>query len=960
MSVLQCKTRGGSLPNGKAKVYFCCHPDDFGPFFEEISGDILEIANCAVYYRAEDGDPSQELSDFDLQQMDLFAVPVTTRLLTQPDAATERELAIARAANIPLLPFMTESGLDAAFEQQFGSIQYLDKYRRDDTAIPYQEKLKTFLEAVLTGDELAEKIRSAFDAYIFLSYRKKDRAVAQKLIRLIHENEFARDVAVWYDEFLTPGENFNDLIAQALEKSSLFVLAVTPNVVNEINYIMNIEYPLAVERGKPVAPVEMVPTDREELKRLYQGIPQPVAAEDAAGLAQILKDRLPAISLSGSADPKHLFFIGLAYLAGIDVEKDAARAVTLLKTAADAGLDEAMEKLTDIYYYGDGVAQDYGEALRWSQKLGDKYGEAAEASRQDADLAVLLKHRMKYGQLALDAKVYDEARKTYERAYEGAKTLAFGSVSRSPFGKVFGVAKKLTGRNEYFSDAVYAMTVCCRSLMDIYSEMGFVEKASEWGTKGANLAGTAADVLDDPRIRAELLKLYGRMGCLCLESGSLAGAEQWFAEEDGLVPDGTDFEARMAGVRVHSHYGDLAEAQGDLDHAVEYAETACKRCYALYEEYRDPYLLETALELLLTLSTRYEKTGKLNDAAGCLDELKETVDEVQQKGRQMSLDRFDSLMYFHRGSVLMQMGKGDPMAQMRQGLPYMEKQAEEAVDAKSTQDVVYAFLKLGDCLFAEGDYQEAAQRYEKAGTFITDTVAFTRSVRDTRTAAEVYEKLFDTWVRLGYGMVAKKWYDLALYMREAVALSTKKVADTAAYDALKKHRAILKGVYRAPKGVDCLIDVLTRTDEEVERDCASQGGWRQAMEAQLAERMKEFPQTHPNFAARYQIQELGEILAGKRTGDIDTLCSKAAQAIIKSYKPFLRYDEDANLIAAYCGHTELKNARRVIGGKEQALKDFASFFEDIPMLYYPLDQVKHAELWRLVYHDLSSEGVVKL
>ena len=51
-------------------------------------------------------------------------------------------------------------------------------------------------------------------------------------MRLIHKNEFCRDIAIWYDEFLTPGENFNDAIKEALQKSGLFVLTVTPNLVN--------------------------------------------------------------------------------------------------------------------------------------------------------------------------------------------------------------------------------------------------------------------------------------------------------------------------------------------------------------------------------------------------------------------------------------------------------------------------------------------------------------------------------------------------------------------------------------------------------------------------------------------------------------------------------------------------------------------------------------------------------
>ena len=43
------------------------------------------------------------------------------------------------------------------------------------------------------------------------------RRYAQELMRLIHKNEFCRDIAIWYDEYLTPGEDFNQEIAAALE-----------------------------------------------------------------------------------------------------------------------------------------------------------------------------------------------------------------------------------------------------------------------------------------------------------------------------------------------------------------------------------------------------------------------------------------------------------------------------------------------------------------------------------------------------------------------------------------------------------------------------------------------------------------------------------------------------------------------------------------------------------------------
>ena len=84
----------------------------------------------------------------------------------------------------------------------------------------------------------------------------------QELMRLIHKDDFCRDVAIWYDEFLTPGESFNDVIADAMKKSDLFALTVTPDLVNEKNYVMTEEYPKARENGKKVLPAVLKkPTD---------------------------------------------------------------------------------------------------------------------------------------------------------------------------------------------------------------------------------------------------------------------------------------------------------------------------------------------------------------------------------------------------------------------------------------------------------------------------------------------------------------------------------------------------------------------------------------------------------------------------------------------------------------------------------------------------------------------------
>ena len=371
MADFQFKTRGQQNPQGKQKVYFTCHPQDFEMYFETIAGEILDRQDCAVFFLTPNTTP-EEVEDYELKlgEMQLFVVPVTTRLLTKESRAMDTEVPFAFNRHIPVLPLMQERELDELFNRKFGDLQYLDKNNTDPTAISYEEKLTKYLESVIIGDEMVKQIREAFDAYIFLSYRKKDRKYAQELMRLIHSNDFCRDIAIWYDEFLTPGENFNDAIREALEKSGLFALTVTPNLVNEINYILTVEYPMAKGMQKPILPTEMIPTDREKLCQMYEDMPEVVSGKNNEELTQRLFEAVKQLAITeNDKDPRHNFFIGLAYLSGIDVEVNYKQALILIENAASNGIEEAYKKLVEIYYKGQGVSYDIIKALDWQHKL---------------------------------------------------------------------------------------------------------------------------------------------------------------------------------------------------------------------------------------------------------------------------------------------------------------------------------------------------------------------------------------------------------------------------------------------------------------------------------------------------------------------------------------------------------------------------------------------------------------
>ena len=357
-------------PQGKQNVYFICHPEDHDKYFEKIYKDIRKYSNCIVWYNTDENYDTNDI--IILEKMNLFVIPITTKLLTEQCRAITHYVPYAFKNNKPILPLMQESGLDELFYKHFNDLQYLAPNSHDLTAISYDEKLKKYINFHLLDDKLAEKIRSAFDAYIFLSYRKKDREYANQLIRLIHQNDFCRDIAIWYDEYLNPGENFNEAILKAIQKSELFTMVVTPNLINEENYVKNDEYPAALHRKK-ILPVEMEQTNYKLLKEQYPEIPKCIDGYNDIELSKVLEESLVEIACrENDKEPQHNFFIGLAYLYGIDIEINYERALQLITSAAESNeVPEAIEKLVSMYKDGHGVKRNYYSAIEWQQKLVD-------------------------------------------------------------------------------------------------------------------------------------------------------------------------------------------------------------------------------------------------------------------------------------------------------------------------------------------------------------------------------------------------------------------------------------------------------------------------------------------------------------------------------------------------------------------------------------------------------------
>lgn len=356
----------------KRKVLFVSHPSDFSRYYDLLSDEILSARDCAVYHYEDGVLPSAEDWQSDLREINLLVIPITAHFLGENSPAMDMYV-FAQDTNIPVLPIMVEPDQEQTFNDVCGQKQLLDRTNQSPTSIPYLKKLEDFLSSVLASTETVQKIYDMFDTQLFLSYRQQDRKYVQQLMRTIHENEFTRDVAIWYDEFLRPDENFNDAILDAIKTSDLFVLAITHNLVKENNYVIRDEYPAALREGKRILPVvleKLAEEDQILLRKSFPDLPDCIDIHGRAAFAEALRQALPKpTERSATDESEHTYYIGLAFLHGIKVEMDREKGVELLSEAAQQGVADAAKELVRMYYYGVMVRADLAKAISWQKSL---------------------------------------------------------------------------------------------------------------------------------------------------------------------------------------------------------------------------------------------------------------------------------------------------------------------------------------------------------------------------------------------------------------------------------------------------------------------------------------------------------------------------------------------------------------------------------------------------------------
>lgn len=567
---MKYKTNFTAPLNDKPKIYYTAHPDDYDVWFEKITHDLFKLSECAVFYDPDPENPEDlENYEFDLSQMNLIVIPVTYNFLTRPCRAFDDVFRISQAEHIPFLPVLTDPDQYDLFNAKCGNLQALCPFSKDPTEINYETKLKNYLDDLFLSSEQIQEIKNAFYNYIFLSYRKKDRAKAQKLMKVIHENDRCTDLAIWYDEFLSPGENFNDSIRNVLHKSALFAMAVTPSLVEEPNYVRSIEYPEACRANKAILPVMAEETEMNLIRKAFPTL-STVFSMDAGQL----KDPLSiAARESVNHDPRHNYLIGLAYLNGIDVEIDPKRGIHLIEKAAHQDFLPAIEEMITICHKGKGRKSSLSDALCWAEKAAAldpgansfyRIGMLSEENHQLSTakdyylkvLSIILPQLpelrtpesmldistmcLNLGNLCIKQKHFPEALKYYEYALQIDQSLAEQSeqtiflrrlgTTCSKIGRVFMLQNNFSKAYDYYSRALeiyqnernqFDTPAASRNMAVIFEHLSSLFCSQNNFSEALNYSRKSLEILENLHTQSETPQSQRDLAIVCIKTGDI-------------------------------------------------------------------------------------------------------------------------------------------------------------------------------------------------------------------------------------------------------------------------------------------------------------------------------------------------------------------------------------------------------------------------------------------------------
>lgn len=364
---------------------------------ESITDTLLkEIENnlsCCVWRVVEESkteSETQKVYDIEMEmstisQMSLIIIYISKDFFEVDNYILEEICPIIKSNKIPMIPLVEESTEEflEKYEKIFASTQYVSVGKEFPVEV-IKDKIKKKIHETLISAEKYDVIANNLPEKFFLSYRKKERRAALKIMNKIHSHNDLRNIPIWYDDLLTIGEDYNDEIDEKIVECSVFILMITDSVLEEGNYVREIEVPRAISLNKCIVPISMSKDiNEEDIKKIFPDIPEILSIDDTKFSDKLLGRIKHTLNNISNRTCEQMYYLGLAYMYGVETERDYKVAFDILKSVAEKGYNASYDRIVYCLLNACGTEKDIDAAVMWQSKIVDlnkrKYMDAKEA-----------------------------------------------------------------------------------------------------------------------------------------------------------------------------------------------------------------------------------------------------------------------------------------------------------------------------------------------------------------------------------------------------------------------------------------------------------------------------------------------------------------------------------------------------------------------------------------------------
>lgn len=220
-------------------------------------------------------------------------------------------------------------------------------------------------------DKVTSSPYNGKDSFVFVSYAHRD---SDKVFEIIAQMQ-ADGYRVWFDEGITPGKDWDCILADRIEQCSLFLAFLSENYLNSGNCTDELFFARDMEK-----PLLLAFLDSSALSggmRMRLGRTQAIFRNNYGDLDDFLKklyqtEEMQACSLRreaddfgerDAADSEEEYQKAVRLLDGEAVGAEAFQAAACLKRAAAQGHVQALAILGECYQKGTGVERDMEKAV---------------------------------------------------------------------------------------------------------------------------------------------------------------------------------------------------------------------------------------------------------------------------------------------------------------------------------------------------------------------------------------------------------------------------------------------------------------------------------------------------------------------------------------------------------------------------------------------------------------------